>query len=105
MNKALYIIVLTLGLNITTVVNAQENLDFNISQEDYELLKNLACTGDASDPQLQASLGEMESLVTQVLSSYGLEITDEQLESLGTMATDTKLQLEAEESVKTFCNG
>ncbi|MGK7892222.1 MAG: hypothetical protein AB4372_00825 [Xenococcus sp. (in: cyanobacteria)] len=104
MNKALYIIALTISLTIPTVVNAQENLDFNISQEDYELLKNLACTGDASDPKLQASLAEMESVVTQVLSSYGLEITDEQLESLGTMATDTKLQLEAEESVKAFCS-
>ena len=104
MNKALYIISLILGLTVTTVVNAQEDLDFNISQEDYELLKNLACTGDASDPRLQESLGEMESLVTQVLSNYGLEITDEQLESLGAMATDAKLQLEAEESVKAFCS-
>ena len=104
MNKALYIIALTLGLTITPTVNAQETLDFNISQEDYELLKKLACTGDASDPRLQASLGEMESLVTQVLSNYGLEITDEQLASLGAMATDAKLQLEAEESVKAFCS-
>ena len=103
MNKALYLIALTFGLTVSTVVNAQENIDFNINQEDYELLKTLACTGDTSDPRLQASLVEIESLVTQVLTNYGLEITDEQLASLGAMATDAKLQLEAEESVRTFC--
>lgn len=104
MNKTAYVIALTLGLTISTVVNAQEAIDTTIGQEDYEILKKLACTRDTSDPKLQASLGEMESLVTQVLSNYGLEITDEQLESLGAMATDAKLQLEAEESVKAFCS-
>ena len=106
MNKLLSIIVLTFGVTTTSLVNAQEtfDIDTSISQEDFAILKNLACTGDASDPKLQASLVEMESLLNQVFDSYGLEITDEQLDALGAMATDAKQQLEAEESVQAFCS-
>ncbi|MDJ0899891.1 MAG: hypothetical protein QNJ55_13890 [Xenococcus sp. MO_188.B8] len=104
MNKIVYIIAITLGLAISTEINAQETTNFNISQEDFEILKTLACTGDNSDPKLQTSLVDIESLLSQTLTSYGLEIPDEQLESLGTMATDAQLQLELEETVKAFCN-
>ena len=104
MKKIIYVIALTFGLTISLGANAQETLDTSISQGDLDILKNLACTGDASDPKLQASLVEMESLLNQVFDSYGLEITDEQLEALGAMATDAKQQLEAEESVQAFCS-
>ncbi len=104
MNRIVYIIAITLGLAISTGINAQETINFNISQEDFEILKTLACTGDNSDPELQTSLVDIESLLSQTLTSYGLEIPDEQLESLGTMATDAQLQLELEETVKAFCN-
>jgi len=105
MYKLSYVVALSLGLTISSVANAQETLgiDTSVSQEDFDILKNLACTGDTSDPKLQASLVEVESLLNQVFTNYGLEITDEQLESLGAMATDAKLQLEAEESVQAFC--
>ena len=52
MNKIIYVIALVLGLTISTRINAQETIDLNISQGDLNLLKNLACTGDSSDPQL-----------------------------------------------------
>ncbi|MEM9276915.1 MAG: hypothetical protein AAGA80_28860 [Cyanobacteria bacterium P01_F01_bin.143] len=106
MHKVLSIVVITLGFATPSLVNAQEtfDIDTSISQEDFDILKNLACTGDASDPKLQASLVEMESVLNQVFDSYGLEITDEQLEALGAMATDAKQQLEAEESVQAFCS-
>ena len=104
MDKILYVIALILGLTISTRINAQEIIDLNISQGDLKLLKNLACTGDSSDAQLQASLTDIESLLNQSLMSYGLEITDEQLESLGAMATETQLQLESEEAVANFCS-
>ncbi len=104
MNKIVHVIALTLGLTISTGINAQETIDLNISQGNFELLKKLACTGDSSDPELQESLIEIESLLNQSLTSYGLEITGEQLESLGAMATDTQLQLESEEAVANFCS-
>ncbi|ELS04178.1 hypothetical protein Xen7305DRAFT_00039060 [Xenococcus sp. PCC 7305] len=104
MNKIVYVIALTISLTASMVANAQETLDTGISQGDLDFLKTLACAGDTSDSDTQASLAEMESLVTQILTNYGVEITDEQLESLGAIATDAKLQLEAEESVKAFCS-
>ncbi len=104
MNKVAYIIALTLSLTITTGINAQETIDLNISQEQLDFLKNFACSGDISDPELQASLTEIESLLSQTLASYDLEFTDEQLASLGAMATEAKLQLESEEAVVNFCS-
>ena len=44
MNKIVYVIALVLGLTISTRINAQETIDLNISQGNWELLKNLACT-------------------------------------------------------------
>lgn len=104
MRNIIYILVLTFGLSIAPKLEAQETIETNISPEHWALLKTLACTGDSNNPQLQASLKEIEFLLNQALSNYGFEITDEQLESLGTMATETKLRLESEESVKEFCS-
>ncbi len=104
MKKIVYVIALTLGLTIATGINAQETIDTGISQEQLDFLKNFACSGDSSDPELQASLTEIESLLNQTLASYGVEITDEQLASLGAMATDAQLQLESEEAVANLCS-
>ena len=104
MNKVVYIIALTLSLTITTGISAQETMDLDISQEQLDFLKNFACSGDSSDPELQASLTEIESLLNQTLASYDLELTDEQIASLGAMATEAQQQLELEETVANFCS-
>ena len=104
MNKVVYIIALTLSLTITTRISAQETIDLDISQEQLDFLKNFACSGDISDPELQASLTEIESLLNQTLASYDLELTDEQIASLGAMATEAQQQLEMEEAVVNFCS-
>lgn len=103
MKNIIYILVLAFGLSIAPELQAQETIDTNISPEDLAFLKTLACTGGISNPELQASLREMESLLDQTLTNYGIEITDEQLDSLGTMATEKKLELESEEAFQEFC--
>ena len=104
MKNIIFILVLAFGLSIASELQAQETIDTDISPEDWAFIKTLACTGGISNPELQASLREIEFLLDQTLTNYGIEITDEELESLGAMATEKKLELESEESFKEFCS-
>ena len=99
MKQLLQVLIPTLAATISLSANAQED----INSSDLQQLKQLACIGNSS-PQLQASLGELESTLTQILTVYNVELTDEQLKSAHNLATQVQAQLETEASVQEFCS-
>ena len=102
MKQIIHILVATAFITLSTSVYAQETLS-GINLSDFQQLKQLACTGNNSDPQLTASLDELQSTITQTLNLYGIEFTDEQLEYAYNQAAQVQSQLEAENTVQQFC--
>ena len=103
MKKLIHTLIFTIATaSISTSASAQETIE-TINPSDLQELQQLACTGNSNSPELQASLGELESTIMQTLAAYGMELTDEQLESAYAQATATQNQLEAENTLQQFC--
>ena len=102
MKQLIHILVATVTIALSTSAYAQETVS-GISLSDFQQLKQLACTENNSDPQLTASLDELESTLTQTLNIYGIEFTDEQLQYAYNQAAQVQAQLEAENTLQKFC--
>ena len=105
MKQLIHILVAAIAMTISASAYAQETVSGGISQSDLQQLQQLACTGNNSEPQLQASLDDLESTLTQALTAYGIELTAEQLQSAYNKTTQVLAQLEAENTVQQFCAG
>ena len=88
--------------NVTTV-NAQDTSDTN--QSDLQQLQQLACTGNNNNSELQTSLQQLETTLTQTLAAGGIQLDDEQLQAAYNQALDIQNQLQADSTVQQFCSG
>ena len=104
MKQLISMFVAAIAITTSASALAQDGLT-GISSADLEQLQQLACTGSTSNSEMQTALGDLESTLTQALAAYGIEYTEEQLQSAYDQAAVALSQLETNNSVQQFCSG
>ena len=100
MKQLIKILLPTFVLLIPTAAYSQENLDLN--QLDGKLLQQLACTGNTSNPELQASLEQLASMLTE--TSTDISFTEAELQTAYSQLTQIQSELLSNETVQEFCS-
>ena len=104
MKQLIFCSSLALAVTCATSVSAQDLLS-NFSQSDLQQLQQIACTESSSDAELTNALGQIEPLLNQALAAYGIDMTEDLLQSASDEASQMLAQLETDNSVKQFCSG
>ena len=103
MKQLIRVLIFAIAARTATTVNAQETP--NINQSDLQQLQQLACTGNNNNSELQTSLQQLETTLTQALADGGIELGDEQLQAAYSEAIQIQNQLQADSTVQQFCSG
>lgn len=103
MKQLIKIVFTTLAVTISTSAYAQDTFS-NINESDIEQLQQMACSTDYSSNTQQTSFEEIESTLTQTLSAYGIDFSDEQIQSAYSQALEMTSGLEVDNTLQQFCD-
>lgn len=104
MKQLTYLLISTVAVIIPFYTAAQETTSL-IDQLDLQQLQELACSGNTNSTELQSTITELESMLSQALINGEIDITDAELQAAYNQAILLQDELKMHPKVQEFCDG